>query len=920
MNIRKNIYMLTDTQLQDYKDAVNAIKADGTYDTFIERHHHSMMTATPWGAEAANPDTRNVAHRGPAFLPWHRYFCREFELALQAKRPNVTLPYWDWAADAASLTNAALWNTNPAQRIYIGGDGTGAGGTVTTGPFAGWTALVENISGNLVARTGGILRELGVETFGNPDFPTQAQVTDVVNNFTVYDTSPWSRASTGSFRNRLEGWLNAAAGDQAPHLHNRIHVWVGGDMGPGTSPNDPVFYLHHCNVDRLWALWQYAHPAAAYLPASAGPTGHNLNDVMQHLTSVSATPANSLDYRRTLGFIYDTDPPLVDLMNPTVSFQDVPTLETTWRAADFHVRAGSTIHLEVVGGSGPAAPYSLTALGGTVTHVPPVDNAPYDVVRLWFAFTGAAAPGASPPGSVQIHCVETNQTFNVTLTANTVARPTTGVLFSLDKSGSMQLPAGTGGTRMQLLHEAAARCVELMRDGSGAGVVSFDHDAYPGIGLLPFAPASSHRGDVVATVNALVPGGATSIGDGIELARTTLIGGAAPFTGQALLVLTDGLENQPKYLNQIAAGSINARTFAIGLGTAQQVSTSALATIANGTDGYILLTGPLTPDTNSYFLLSKYFQQILVTATNENIVTDPSGFIGPGTTVRVPFEIAETEIDMTAVLLVDLPVVSLALEAPDGSIWKEADLAALGAEVVRGTNMTFGRVALPLPSGAGLHAGMWHAVLRVDRTRFKRELTKLGRAVEAGSVFATDFERLKAHGIRWSVTVSSWSNVRLGARVTQTSFEPGATLRLDAILTEYGQPVAGRAQVTAEVVRPDGVPISISLAEEAPGAFAATFVAGIEGVWRVRLLARGRTHGGSGFTREQLASAAIMRGGDRPPQHPQEDALRCLVRCLAQDRELVRWLNERGLDAKRLAVCLERCEPEHDEEELALLG
>ena len=422
--------------------------------------------------------------------------------------------------------------------------------------------------------------------------------------------------------------------------------------------------------------------------------------------------------------------------------------------------------------------------------MPPVDSAPYDVVRVWFAFTGTAAPGVAPAGSVQILCVETNETFDVAFTGNTVARPTTGVVFSLDKSGSMQLPAGTGGTRMQLLHEAASRCVELTRDGSGAGLVSFDHDAYPGVALQPFAAASTQRADVLAAVNLLAPGGATSIGDGVELARTTLIAGAGAFDGNALVVLTDGLENQPKYLSQVGP-SIDTRTFAIGLGTAQQVSTAALTTITNGTGGYTLLTGPLTPDTSSYFLLSKYFQQILVTATNENVVTDPSGFIGPGDTVRVPFELAETDIDMTVLLLLDHPAVELAVETPDGTLLKEADLAALGAEVKRGTNMTFARVALPLSHGAGAHGGPWDGRAQGRPDRFKRELTKLARAAETGQASKVDLERLQASGVRWSVTVSSWSNVRLAARVGQSSFEPGASLRLGATLTEFGQPLAG---------------------------------------------------------------------------------------------------------------------------------
>lgn len=925
MNIRKNIYALSDQQLQDFKDALNAIKADGTYDTFIERHHHSMMTETPWGAETPDTNTRNVAHRGPAFLPWHRYFCRELELALQTKRPNVTLPYWNWAADAGNPAGAALWNTDPAQRIYIGGDGTGPGGTVTTGPVAGWTALIEDAMGNLVPRPGGIIRELGSNPdfgsgIGAPAFPSAAQVDDAVENLAVYDTDPWRTASTDSFRNRLEGWLRTSAGENGSQLHNRIHIWVGGDMGPGTSPNDPVFFLHHCNVDRIWALWQHAHPASAYLPASGGPAGHNLNDVMQHLTTAGSTPAASLGYRRTMGFIYDTDPPLVDLMTPAVSFQDVPTLETTWRAAVFHVRAGSTIHLEIVGGSGPLPPYSVTALGPSVTHVPPVDNAPYDVVRFWFAFTGTAAPGAAPGGSVEIRCVETNQVFNVAFSANTVARPTTGVVLCLDKSGSMSQPAGTGGTRMQLLQEAASRCIELMRDGSGAGLVSFDHDAYPGQPLAPFEAATTHRGDVLAASTALVPGGATSVGDGIELARTTLAAGAAPFQGQAIVVLTDGLENQPKLLDQVS-GSIDARTFAIGLGTAQQVSTEKLSLIANGTDGYLLLTGPLTPDTDSYFLLSKYFQQILVSATNENIVTDPSGFISAGQAVRIPFQLAESEIDATAVLFVDVPAVQLALETPAGEVLSEGDLAALGAQVTHGTNMTFCRFGLPLPVGAGAHGGTWHALLKVDERRLDKEMSKLARAVKEGSANGVELERLRAHGARYSVTVSSWSNLRMSARLTQTGFRPGATLRLDVALTEYGQPVGRRARVEADVLRPDGVSLALTLAEEVPGAFGGEIAAGLDGVWRVRIRAHGRTLGGMAFTREQLLSAALVAGGGASTRQPSEGgSLECLLRCLAGERGWEKWLKELGIDAGRFRECLARCGKLDDPKELDRMG
>lgn len=42
-------------------------------------------------------------------------------------------------------------------------------------------------------------------------------------------------------------------------------------MLPGTSPNDPVFFLHHCNVDRLWWQWQQNHPDAVLHRTNPGP-------------------------------------------------------------------------------------------------------------------------------------------------------------------------------------------------------------------------------------------------------------------------------------------------------------------------------------------------------------------------------------------------------------------------------------------------------------------------------------------------------------------------------------------------------------------------------------------------------------------------------------------------------------------------
>jgi len=113
----------------------------------------------------------------------------------------------------------------------------------------------------------------------------------------------------------VEGWHGAGS------IHNRVHLWVGGSMTPGTSPNDPVFFLHHCNVDRLWAAWQLLHPDQPYLPAAGdpdAPQGHRLDDAMQPWGG-KVTPASTLDYQANLGYRYDTDPAPAQPVSPAAA-------------------------------------------------------------------------------------------------------------------------------------------------------------------------------------------------------------------------------------------------------------------------------------------------------------------------------------------------------------------------------------------------------------------------------------------------------------------------------------------------------------------------------------------------------------------------------------------------------------------------
>jgi tyrosinase len=77
-------------------------------------------------------------------------------------------------------------------------------------------------------------------------------------------------------------------------------------MLPATSPNDPVFFLNHCNVDRIWEAWMTKN-GRTYLPTNTtpgAPAGQRLNDAMASPFGPSVTPAQVL--HMTSVYTYDS--------------------------------------------------------------------------------------------------------------------------------------------------------------------------------------------------------------------------------------------------------------------------------------------------------------------------------------------------------------------------------------------------------------------------------------------------------------------------------------------------------------------------------------------------------------------------------------------------------------------------------------
>ena len=411
------------------------------------------------------------------------------------------------------------------------------------------------------------------------------------------------------------------------------------------------------------------------------------------------TPAVVLDHRQF--YLYDTDAPdITRAPSTSLTFQDVPEGEATYRAAVFDILTCTTVTLEI--SAGPTAPFTVLQ---TPVVVDPGRDAVLGQVRLWIGYTGTT-DGDSASGTVTIRAMQTGEELTLPITANTVARPTAAVVLALDQSGSMDDPSGVADLkRIEVLRYSAAPFVELIQEGNGLGIVRFDHDAYPTMGVTgplgPPGPFDTDRPTARGYINthATNPAGLTAIGDALELAHNLL----DPQTGydvKATIVFTDGHETASKRISEVT-GLINERVYAIGLGTAEQIQPTALTDLTNGTGGYVYLTGEL--DDDLYFRLAMYFLQVLAGVTNEDIVVDPQGWLLPGTKKVIPFDLSETDISADAILLSPAPwAFRFWLETPDGDQIDPSTASGLPAvDFVLGQHSTYYRMTLPVPTSSG---------------------------------------------------------------------------------------------------------------------------------------------------------------------------------------------------------------------------
>lgn len=311
--VRPDVTRMTETQRTNFVRCVLWMKSNpsmydpgaasglNAYDWLVKLHNDGFATHLSGGSGV---------HMAPSFFPWHREFLRAFEreLARAAKSlgiaDTVVIPYWDWT------------NTNAVPVVFserfMGGNGGGPNSAFTAGPPNTRSTPFRVASGPFGTRddrTSDFMINTSAEVSGNsslgaprvflqraisthqifggpalggappPAYPDATQITNLPPADQIatamamedFDREPWDYTVEinlefpvrTTFRNYMEGHTgltNFLAGDPfGDQLHGRVHLWVNGNMGSSSSPNDPVFWLHHANLDRIWAEWQDAH-------------------------------------------------------------------------------------------------------------------------------------------------------------------------------------------------------------------------------------------------------------------------------------------------------------------------------------------------------------------------------------------------------------------------------------------------------------------------------------------------------------------------------------------------------------------------------------------------------------------------------------------------------------------------------------
>lgn len=207
---RKDQAALSPKERQLFLDAFTSLNTSGVFGLFVAIH--ADMSHIMHNMHGQDPNDPNGALGQQRFLPWHRVFLYQLERQLQATiSPETTsIPYWNWEKAEERGIPDWLQGVTP---------------TVVAGPA--------------------------------PAVGTQSLTVSVIRSPLTPDELLRRVSGIGEVK-QATNYTDFATGLE--RVHDQVHDWVGGTMGNlTTAPADPIFWMHHANVDRLWWEWHENH-------------------------------------------------------------------------------------------------------------------------------------------------------------------------------------------------------------------------------------------------------------------------------------------------------------------------------------------------------------------------------------------------------------------------------------------------------------------------------------------------------------------------------------------------------------------------------------------------------------------------------------------------------------------------------------
>ncbi|MGH6857343.1 MAG: tyrosinase family protein [Methylocella sp.] len=296
--VRQSIATLTPKQIASLRKGIQVMMSRPATDPTSYRfqaniHATNDSPTTPQETQAWN----QCEHGSFYFFSWHRMYLYFFERILRTASgdPNLALPYWKWDDPAQRALPMAFREPSDASNpLYLP-------------PPDDRPAALDNGSAQLADGTVSFKDAFKYANFLSPSGSGLS--------FGGQEVAP--------------GHFNSPHGQLESQPHDVVHDALGGLMqDPYTSSLDPIFYLHHAQIDRLWKRWldQGTGQQDPLSDSAWMNTTFQFFDETGH--AVSLTGSQIIDTVGQLNYRYDDDPMVMGQSHPVPIERPTPLQAT----------------------------------------------------------------------------------------------------------------------------------------------------------------------------------------------------------------------------------------------------------------------------------------------------------------------------------------------------------------------------------------------------------------------------------------------------------------------------------------------------------------------------------------------------------------------------------------------------------------